>query len=164
MTEEQRERRLLLSRKNIGRYKLDDYKQFFKGFNLKELKYIELEQSDKIRTKATNIFSSIEKEYELTTNAPRENSILLSEVLENISYGDRCYIFTEEVDLCGMFIATTKSAIEACLEIAFLTYNNTCILIDSNYSFSFTINYCDNEDLYDKDKFDIQRTVLKEIN
>lgn len=153
-----------LIRKNSGRHKLNDYKQFFKGFNLKKLIYIDLEHSDRILDDSGRIFHSVVEEFEMIKNNSLQNSILIDEISKTVKGNDSCYIFTDIVDECGMFTCTTKSALQSCLGIAFLSYNNICFLTDCEYKFSFIIGYNGEDDRYYADKFEIQRKVVREIN
>lgn len=160
----QSERLGFLIRKNKGKLKLNEYKQFFKGFNLKGLEYIELEESDQILERVRSTFLSIERECEMIEYGSSNNSSLLKEVLNRANHSESCYIFTDDVYQCGMFKANSKSALNECLNVAFLDYENTCFVIDHQFKYSFLINYYDEFANEDKNTFDIQRTVLKEIN
>ena len=146
----------LLIRKNNGRFKLHDYKQFFKSFNLKNLAYIELEQSDEIVRKIETAFAGTTPKFELIKNDSIQQSKLLDEILALVDEKKTCYIYTDYVEECGMFTATTKSAIKGCLNVAFLAYNNICYLADSDFKFMFIINYYDDGDRYNKNEYDIQ--------
>jgi hypothetical protein len=145
----------LLIRKNYDRKKLDDYKSFFKGFNLKRLEYIDLEQSDEIREKIRSIFPPIELDSEMLETGSR-NSKLIDRLSNTIVADDVSYVFTDDVEICGMFRASTTSILKNCLDIAFLAYDNTCFVTDSQFRFSVTINYNDIEDRDYPDKFEIQ--------
>ena len=151
----------LLIRKNNGKLKLNDYKQFFKSFNLKKLTYIELEQSDEVVNKIETIFSEIVPKFEMIKNDTAQESKLLDEILALVDEKKTCYIYTDYVEECGMFTATTKSAIKGCLNVAFLAYNNICYLTDSDFKFMFIINYYDDGDRYNKNEYDIQRKVIE---
>ncbi|MEN0055888.1 MAG: hypothetical protein AAGC65_19570 [Mucilaginibacter sp.] len=152
------ERLNLLLRKNAGRFKLKDYEQFFINLNLKDLEYIDLEQSDKVLDSIKQLFPIVKSDDEMIEgNATLKDSKLLFETFNSINENDLCYIFVDEVEICGMFKANTQSSLYKCLEAAKSTYQNTFFLTDCDFKFSFTINYYDEEDRYDKDKFDIQR-------
>jgi hypothetical protein len=151
----------LLIRKNNGRRKLDGYKQFFKGFNLKRLEYIDLEQGDKVREQIKNTFAAIEHKFEMINNGSGAESALLSEISNTITDVATCYIFTDDVEECGMFKTSTKSAIKSCLDIAFLAYNNTCFFVDYEFKYSFTINYNDDEDRYYPNTYEIFRKIAE---
>jgi hypothetical protein len=156
----------LLIRKNSGRPRLQEYKQFFIGFNLKQLEYIDLEHSDLILEQTKNIFPLTEKVSEIVENDQLQDSSFLKEILDSVSVNDKCYIYNDAVYECGMFIANTKSIFKNCLEMAFLTYNsnNTVFIVDYDLKFSITIDYYDIEDKYYPDKFEILKKVRKETN
>jgi len=151
------ERLDFLVRRNKGKDYLNTYKQFFKGFNLKGLEYIELEEADKIRYQIRRIFPSIKQENEIVSNDKLSNSKLISEASNRIDHNDYCFIFTDEVYNCGMFKCTTRSALDSCLNIAFLAYDNTCFLTDCNFKFHFTVNYEDATSDEYFDTYEIQR-------
>jgi hypothetical protein len=158
------ERLSFLIRKNIGRHKLNDFKNFFIDLDLKDLEYIDLEKSDRVRTIIANEFPNIEANHEMIDgNSSLKDSNLLSAIYNSSNEDDMCYIFIDEVELYGMFRANTRSSLNCCLSIAKSTFENTCFLTDSEFKFSFTINYYNEEDRYDKNKFDIQRKVPNEI-
>ena len=151
----------LLIRKNYGGRKLSDYKSFFRGFNLKRLEYIDLENSDEIRERINNIFSAIEPEFETLENDSQKNSELITKILDGVADDDISYVFSEDVEYCGMFKGTTKSILKSCLGIAFIAYENTCFVIDSQFKFSLIISYNDIEDNYYPDKFEIKAQVVE---
>jgi hypothetical protein len=148
-----------LIRKNNGRYKLQEYKQFFKGFNLKKLEYIELEQSDLVLKEIEHFSSSYEVKSEVVDSLV--DSSLLQDLLNLITYDDKCYIYNDDVSECGMFIASSRSVINNCLDIAFLTYNNTLFVVGHDFQFHLIIDYYDGEDRYDPNKFEIQKRTRK---
>jgi hypothetical protein len=156
----QSERLDFLIRKNKGKLKLNEYKHFFKEFNLKGLEYIELEESDQILKRVRSTFLSIERECEMIKNESSNNSSLLNEVLNRANNNESCYIFTDDVYQCGIFKANSKSALNECLNVAFLAYEHTCFVVDHQFKFSFLINYCNEFANQDKNTFDIQRRVL----
>jgi len=155
------ERLDFLLRKNKGKSKLNEYKKFFKGFNLKHLEFIELEESDEILKRVRSTFPSIEQECEMISNELPINSNLLKEVLNSANKGDSCYIFTDDVYECGMFKTDTKSALNNCFDVAFLAYENTCFIVDHQFNFSFLISYYDDDHMDFKNEFDIQRRIIR---
>jgi hypothetical protein len=160
----QSERLDFLIRKNKGKLKLNEYKQFFKGFNLKGLEYIELEESDQILKKVRDILPSGAREGEMISDGFAGTPNLLKGIISKLEEDENCFIFTDDVYECGMFKANSKSALNECLNVAFLDYENTCFVIDHQFKYSFLINYYDEFANEDKNTFDIQRRVLKEIN
>lgn len=153
------ERLDLLIRRNKGKDQVHQYKKFFKSFNLKNLTYIELEESDIVLAQIRNIFPSIEQENEVIANDQSSKAKLILDTLNRISDSDYCFIFTDEVYNCGMFKCTAKSALNSCLNIAFLTYQNTCFITDCNFKFSLSIDYEDEPLDKDFDTYDIQRKL-----
>ena len=154
----------LLLRKNYGRKKLDDYKSFFEGFNLKGLEYLDLEHSDEIIERIRNTFPSIEPEFEMLENDPQKSSELITQVLNNVADDDLSYVFSDDVEYCGMFKGTTKSILKGCLGMAFLAYENICFVTDSEFKFSFVVNYNDEDDRDFPHTFEINRQIIREVN
>lgn len=152
-----------LIRKNRGRHKLDAYKLFFQGFNLNELMYIELEESDEILNRVRNIFPPLETVSEMIEDAASKTSLIIQELKKSISTDDFCYVFSDDVRECGMFKTTANSALDSCLEIAFKAYDNTCFIVDGNFEYCFTINYNDLNDRDYPDTFDIQNKRVRDI-
>jgi hypothetical protein len=100
-----------LIRKNKGVSKLKQYKQFFVDLNLEGLEYIDLEQSDNIIGSIENIFPFVTPDYEtIEGNATLKDSLLLTKILNSSNKEDLCYIFSGEVEECGLFKANTISA------------------------------------------------------
>lgn len=143
------ERLDFLVRKNKGKNNLKSHQQFFKGFNLKKLEYIDLEESDTLLSKVRSVFKLLESKIELIENNEKSNSVLIAEKLSLVQPNDCCFVFTDDVYTCGMFKATAQSVLKNCLDVAFLAYDNTCSLIDSEFKFAFTINYSDENNNYD---------------
>jgi hypothetical protein len=154
------ERLNFLIRKNKGKGKLDAYKSFFNELGFAYLKYIELDEADKVLMNIKKIFPSIERECEwLTNDASSTDSKLLMEII-NTSSNELCYVFTDDVYECGMFLSDVKSAINNSLTIAKSSFENTCFITSQKLNFSFTINYYDEDHINFKNEFDIQRRVI----
>src|ERR1700744_4318495 len=145
----------LLIRKNYGRHKLGAYKRFFEGFNLRDLSYVDLEESDKILDKIREVFPSLENIPEMIKNKNADILSLTNTLKKSIPVNDACYIFSDDVYECGMFKTNTKSALDRCFEIAFQAQENTCFITDSNFKYSITVNYNDVDDRDYPDTFEI---------
>lgn len=158
------ERLSYLIRKNYGRFKLDDLKKFFKGFNLKKLNYIELAEADKIIRDIKNIFSEINVQSEIIDNNPSVSSFLIKQISEQVKPDDTCYIYANNAEICGMFTATTQSALKNCLSIVFLAdvYDNDCYIVDTQLRFWVLINYYNDDDRYDPNRFEIRLKQIQE--
>jgi hypothetical protein len=154
------ERLNFLVRKNKGKGKLNAYKSFFNELEFAYLRYIELDEADKVLMNIREIFPNIEQKNEwLTNDALITDSKLLTEII-NASSNELCYIFTDDVYECGMFLSDVKSAINNSLKIAKSSFQNTCFITAQKLNFSFTINYYDEDHIDFKNEFDIQGRVI----
>lgn len=145
-----------LLRINKGKDKLSRYDELFlySGFVNSDSEYIDLETSDLILERIRQIFPPVDSINELLLDNQPFNSGLLTLVLN--SFGESCcYLFTDDVYYCGMYLIKTKLAISNCLTVAKNAYNNTCFLLDVNYQFSFTINCNENAN------FDVQGKLIE---
>lgn len=132
-----------LLRKNKGKIKLELYKKMFieSGFKENDLEYIELHESDKLLIKIRNIFPLIDEDTERLLGNNIYASKLLSGVLKERDCQSFCYIFSDDVDICGMYLVKTEIVQKYCLNVAKFGYSQTCFIIDINFNFSATINY-----------------------
>ena len=148
-----------LLRKNKGKDLLKDYKKMFlsAGFKDEELTYIELERSDNVIEQIKQSFPSINEEVEvLDGSISFAESRLLSSVFRPENDGRSCYMFSDDVYYCGMYLVKYRIAKEYCLNVAELGYSNTCFIVDADFNFSFTINYHGKEESEFQDMFNIQ--------
>lgn len=148
-----------LLRKNKGKSLLNSYKEIFllSGFTEEELKYVDLEKSDVIINQIRQVFPKIKEQVEiLPGSASYTDSRLLDLVFSYVNDDKKCYIFSDDVFYCGMFIVKNIRAKEYCLNVAKFGYINTCFLVDIDFNFSFTINYYNRDESELNDKFNIQ--------
>ena len=153
----------LLIRKNKGKSLLSKYKEMFvcTGVQETDLKYVNLDESDKILHDIRTIFPEVHEQVEiLSENCTFLDSELLTLIFANLSSLDQCYMFSDDVYYCGMYIADAKSVQACCLNVAKTGYSNTCFLLDKELRFSFTINYYKEGDAELKNKFDIHLKSL----
>jgi len=157
-------KRLDLSlRKNKGKSLMKRYKEMFvlSGFQETELKSVNIEKSDEIKSKIKASFPKVQKQVEILSDiCTFRDSRLLKLTFAEVSGCDECFIFSDDVEYCGMYIVSAKSAQEYCLNVAKLGYSNTCFLVNTNFRFSFTINYHIDGSVELKNKFDIQLKSL----
>jgi len=142
---------------------LDSYKNFFEDFNLKKLEYIELEKSDEILNTVGLIFPPIEMVSEMINNNSSEESALIKKSKDDVSPGDICYVFTDDVYECGMFTATAESVLKSSLGMAFLDHTNTLRVVDRDFKYTIGINYYDTEHIDYPDTFDIQKKSQRDL-
>ncbi|MBB6499990.1 hypothetical protein HDF25_002134 [Pedobacter cryoconitis] len=153
----------LLIRKNKGKSLLNKYKEIFflSGFKEDELIYIDLDKSDKLLSYIRTVFPMIQQSVEiLSENSTYHDSKLLTSIFVNLDSSDGCYIFSDDVYYCGMYLTDAKSVQEHCLNVARLGYSNTCFLLDKELKFSFTINFYNEGSIESKNKFDIQLKLI----
>ncbi|MFN0290104.1 hypothetical protein [Pedobacter helvus] len=143
-----------LLRKNKGKIKREIYKNMFieSGFKEEDLKDVELQESDRLLTKIRDIFPLINEDTEILVGNRISDSKLLSNVLKERDGQSYCYVFSDDVDICGMYIVKAEKAQKYCLNVAKFGYSRTCFVIDINFNFSATINYDGN---LETDIFDI---------
>ncbi|NBA86093.1 hypothetical protein GVN16_09990 [Emticicia sp. CRIBPO] len=152
-----------LLRKNKGKDRLEDYKNVFlrSGLNILELKYLNLDESDRVIEVLKNSFNDVDRETELLDDKSFFiDSDLIRKVYLELSTNDKSYIFTDDFQYCGMFVVDTKRGLETTLNIAKEDIQNTCFILDSSYRYYFTINYND-ENVDNPNTYDIQ---LKNID
>jgi hypothetical protein len=163
-----------LLRMNKGKNRIQAYENVFitSGFKISELKQVPLEVSDKILEQTEEVFSKLERKSELIESSSNFiDSDLLREIYLKLNPHSTSYIFTDDIQYCGLFIINAKRGLELALNVAINDYQNTCFLLDTNLKYSFTINHNDEDHPDHPNTFDIQlclndketvkRTVLK---
>ncbi|MEH3112293.1 hypothetical protein [Pedobacter terrae] len=133
-----------LIRKNKGKKVYNKYKQLFldAGFVEKDIKYVDLETSDKIIANIKQIFPPIEEKTEMLIDSEDTvSSKLLSIAFSGSDNLAECYMFSDDYDICGMYLAKSNFVEKFCLNVAKYGYSNTCFIVDENFKFSMTINY-----------------------
>lgn len=148
----------VLIRKNKGKRISTKYKDMFvrAGFNDAELTYVDLEETDELINRVKEIFPSIKREVEiLSENSMYVDSNILTAVFGEKSI-DECYVFSDDFDICGMYMTNAEAARRYCLNVAKLGYSNTCFILDKLFRFWFTINFYREGDGELINKFDIQ--------
>ncbi|MBB6239844.1 hypothetical protein HDC90_004506 [Pedobacter sp. AK013] len=133
-----------LIRKNKGKKVYNRYKQIFldAGFAEKDIKYVDLETSDKIIASIKQIFPPIKEKTEILTDSRDPiDSKLLSIAFSGSDTLAECYMFSDDYDICGMYLAKSNFVEKFCLNIAKYGYSKTCFIVDKNFKFSMTINY-----------------------
>jgi ABC-type antimicrobial peptide transport system permease subunit len=157
------ERLDFLLRKNKGKDRLEDYKNVLlrSGLNILELKYLNLEESDKVIKVLKNSFNNVDRETELLDDKSFFiDSDLMRKIFLGLSNNDISYIFTDDFEYCGMFVVDAKRGLETALNIAKEDIQNTCFILDSNYRYYFAINYND-ENNNNPNTYDIQLKNLQ---
>jgi len=148
----------ILKRKQKGKHIIATYKDLFKSFD----GYIlyDIEESDLIIGKLKEIVSKgVEKKNEfLNENVSFIESDLIRKTYLDLDDFSLSYLFTEDHIYCGIFLVKSKQAIEKILEITKLSEGKTSFLLDSNFEYSYTINYYDSNHNDFPNKFDIQRS------
>lgn len=148
----------VLIRKNRGKGALTKYKEMFvkAGFSDAELTYVDLEETDRLINRVKEIFPGVKQEIEiLSENSTYIDSNILTAVFGGVS-NDECYVFSDDFDICGMYMTNAQAARQHCLDVAKLGYSNTCFILDKLFRFWFTINFYGEGDAELMNKFDIQ--------
>lgn len=152
----------LLIRKNKGKQIIDRYHNMFldAGFNQEDLKHIDLKRSDELINEIRTTFASIQnQEVEILSKESNYwDSILLKSMLMSNDFR-HSYVFSDDVDYCGMYIASNQSILKHSLNVAKLGYSNTCFILDEYLKFSFTINFYVSPNTELTDQFDIHLKV-----
>jgi hypothetical protein len=147
-----------LIRKNKGRFLQQKYEAIFisAGLFMDKIEYIDLEKSDYLINRIRAIFPEVREETEiLSDNITVLDSKLLTKAFSMVD-SDYCYIYSDDVYYCGMYLISSKLAKECCLNVAKLGYSNTCFVLDKELKFSIRINFYDEDDNEYKNNFDIQ--------
>lgn len=144
----------LIKRKILGKAKQDKYDKLFKDLQPAEL--IELKLTDqiveKLREKSKSACSSEEF---VETDLSFIESDLLREVYLELKDTDLCYSFTDNFEYCGLYLAPAKRCFENAFELALK--NETCFLLDTEFKYSFRINYYDKNHNDYPLKYDVKR-------
>lgn len=150
-----------LKRKNKGKFLQKKYEDMFISNGLDDLEYIDLQKSDNLINRVREVFPGVRGQSEiLSDNITAFDSELLIKAF-SIADSDYCYVYSDDVYYCGMYLTNSKSAQQCCLDIAKLGYSGTCFLLDRELKFSIRINYYDEDHNEYRNKFDIQ---LKQAN
>ncbi|WPU94321.1 hypothetical protein SNE25_02135 [Mucilaginibacter sabulilitoris] len=147
-----------LIRKNKGKSIFLKYQEMFiaAGFKEGDIKHVDLMQSDKILNIVRQTFPNLKEEIELlASDGNFVSSRLISSTFQNLSDSKECYIYSDDVYFCGMYLAKIGHIHAYALNVAKYGYSNTCFIIDQEFKFSFTINFYDNEHPELKNTFDI---------
>jgi len=122
--------------------------------------YINLEKSDSLINRVREVFPEIQEQTEiLPDNITVFDSELLTKAFSTAD-SDYCYLYSDDVYYCGMYLTNSKFALQCCLDIARLGYSSTCFLLDKELKFSILINYYDEGHNEYRNKFDIQLKQL----
>jgi hypothetical protein len=147
-----------LIRKNKGKKMLLNYKELFlvSGFSPDELSYVNLEISDaivdQVKSNASRFHCS--NEFINVRQTWTDSKLLNLLYAENLS--EKCYVFSDEVYYCGMYLVQRESAIINSLKVAKFSKQNTFFAVGINMDFFLTLNYYDENHSDDKEVFDIQ--------
>ncbi|MGQ7855177.1 hypothetical protein ACUN24_13155 [Pedobacter sp. WC2501] len=147
-----------LIRKNKGKFLQQKYETIFisAGLFMDKIEYIDLEKSDYLINRIRAIFPEVREETEiLSDNITVLDSKLLTKAFSMVD-SDYCYIYSDDVYYCGMYLISSKLAQECCLNVAKLGYSNTCFVLDKELKFAIRINFYDEDDNEYKNNFDIQ--------
>lgn len=126
------------------------------GFSDAELAYVDLEETDRLINRVKEIFPDAKQVIEiLSENSTYIDSNMLNAVFGGVS-NDECYVFSDDFDICGMYMTNAQTARQHCLDVAKLGYSNTCFILDKLFRFWFTINFYGEGDAELINKFDIQ--------
>ena len=148
-----------LQRKNKGKQKIESYENILvnSGFEIQELEYMDLEKSDEIISQGQEVFTKVERSFELLRST---NAFIDSDLMRNVYQGltrfNTCYVFTDDFKYCGMYRVNARRAFEAAFSIAKNDFQNTCFLLDERMKYFFTINYNDKNHINEPETFDIQ--------
>lgn len=150
-----------LKRKNKGKFLLKKYEDMFIAAGLNDLEYIDLEKSDNLINRVREVFPGVQGQSEiLSDNITAFDSELLIKAF-SIADSEYCYVYSDDVYYCGMYLTNSKSAQQCCLDIAKLGYSGTCFLLDKELKFLVRINFYNEDHNEYRNKFDIQ---LKQAN
>ena len=148
-----------LHRRNKGKQRIEQYEAILvnSGFNKLELEFIELEKSDEIVEQSKSKFTNIDRKTELLDKESLFiDSDLMRSIYLNLDKNSTCYIFTDDVQYCGMFIVNAKRGFEIAFNVAKNDSQNSCFLFDTDLEYSFLINYNDEKDSNGFCSYDIQ--------
>lgn len=143
-----------LKRRLKGKNFKKEYDSLFFDFNDKKL--ISLERSVKIieelKLRATEDYIDVEFVQE---NLSFIESDLLRNVYRNLNDSNVSYLFTDKVELCGLYLVNSKDAFEKAFRIAFK--DETCFILDKDFKYYFRINYYSKDHNDYPNLFDIKR-------
>ena len=144
----------LLKRTNKGKFLVKEYEEMFLSAGFDDLEYIDLTKSDTLLRSVKEIFPVIQNQFEiLHDNITFFDSKLLMKAFSNSEY---CYVYSDDVYYCGMYLTNSISAQQYCLNIAKLGYSNTCFILDKELKFSIRINFYKEDHNEYQNQFDIQ--------
>lgn len=147
-----------LIRKNKGKGMLQNYEGLFlaSGFSTDELSYVSLEISDAIvdQVKSNVLKFNSSNEFISVGQTWTDSKLLNLLYVEDLS--EKCYIFSDEVYYCGMYLVQRQAAIINSLKVSKLSEQNTFFAVGVNMDFFLTLNYYDENHSNDKKVFDIQ--------
>jgi len=98
-------------RRNRGKTLVNKYREMFvlSGLEEKELKSVDLEKSDEVLNQIRSIFPSVQRQVEvLSDSCTFLDSKLLTSTFAELGSADECYLFSDDVYYCGMFIVTAN--------------------------------------------------------
>jgi hypothetical protein len=151
-----------LKRKNQGVARFKEYENVFlkAGFLRSDLVPIELEVADKVIERVKEVFSPISGESQFISDM--DTSFLRSDLLVDIYnrvYDEKCYLFTQDFQYCGLFLVETKKAINLSLKVSRNDIQNACFIVGQHFRFSLTINYYDQQHNDFPDSFEVQQKL-----
>ena len=146
----------IVKRKLIGRSKIDDYCNTFASIH--QIGLLDIEDSEIILQKIKNK-TSLRRKIEILRRTDIKSfmdSAILRSIYLNEGSLSECYTFSGQYVYCGIFKTFTKEIIRECMLVAKNDFDNTCFILDSNFSFYLRINYYDFEHNDNPDSYDIQ--------
>ena len=144
---------------------LPDYQSVFlkSGFNSEDLIHIDLEKTDAIMETLRSMADRVQTEYEIVPGDHQniESSNLLLRIYERYQ-DDDCYIYTCDYEYCGMYSCKANVGLKNALRIAFNDRNQTSFILDTQFRYSFAIDYGDKDNRDFPNEFDVQYRTWKD--
>jgi len=135
---------------------LEEYKELFADAGIGGIGYLSPEHFYQIDEQISGVFPTLEREEEILDNKLElKDSKLLSALYYKLDDSHKCYVFSDEIQLYGMFTGNTRSVMNKVLGIAKTTDHDLCI-VDVGMKFLFTV-YHDS----DRGRFEIGVKVVR---
>jgi len=152
----------ILLRKNKEKDRQVAYRQVFlnSGIPEDELDHIAIEESDAISEKVSRVFANIEPRKETVAAVGNSVPIILKNVYDRLAASVGCYIYTTDVEFCGMFHTKAQFAVSCSIKVAKLDYQNLVFIVDEKFRYFLSIHYNDKDHIDEPLSFDVQ---LKEV-
>lgn len=152
----------VLLRKNKGKSKQVAYKQIFLngGIPESELVHVSLEESDAILEKVSQVFVKVEALTETVKALENSSSRVLQNLYYKLGDADRCFVYTTDVEFCGMFHTKTALVLPCALRLVRLDYQNLLFIIDEKFRYFLSVHFNDKSHINEPLTFDVQ---IKEV-